>query len=189
MAGVNVDGQKNGRKSLDSEINMIPMIDLLMVTISFLLITAVWVNMSRIEAQAKVPGSSTEPPCAGAECPQETRLHVETKDPSKFVLVWKQGQTVVRSADVPRDSVKAGKNGSVSFPTLATRIGDEWRSAGSHRDANDRAFDHAVVHASNDMPYKEVIAVMDAVAQAKRPYAAGSKTEQTSAFQITFATD
>jgi len=37
MAGVTVNaGGKGGRKALDSEINMIPMIDLLMVTISFL---------------------------------------------------------------------------------------------------------------------------------------------------------
>ena len=44
MGGVNVDnGGKGGRRSLDTEINMIPMIDLLMVTISFLLITAVWI--------------------------------------------------------------------------------------------------------------------------------------------------
>ena len=56
MAGVNVDGAKGGRKALDSEINMIPMIDLLMVTISFLLITAVWVNSSRLESSANVPG-------------------------------------------------------------------------------------------------------------------------------------
>ena len=35
---------------------MIPFIDLLMVTISFLLITAVWSHMSRINADAQVPG-------------------------------------------------------------------------------------------------------------------------------------
>ncbi|HEY8079582.1 MAG TPA: biopolymer transporter ExbD [Labilithrix sp.] len=182
MAGVNVEGAKGGRKALDTEINMIPMIDLLMVTISFLLITAVWVHMSRIEGNAQVPGPSTAPPCEGSECKPDARLHVETKDPSKFVLVWKQGATVVRSADVPRDAVKGAK-GSVVFPALASRIGDEWRSAGAHRDANDRAFDHAVVHAANDMPYKEIIAVMDAVAATKRPQS------QSSAFQITFATD
>jgi len=42
MAGVNVDtGGKGGRRSVDSEINMIPMIDLLVCAIAFLLITAV----------------------------------------------------------------------------------------------------------------------------------------------------
>ena len=56
MAGVDVGGGKGKRRSLDSEINMIPMIDLLMVTIAFLLITAVWSHMSRINADAQVPG-------------------------------------------------------------------------------------------------------------------------------------
>src|SRR5262249_9164018 len=48
MAGVSVGGSRGPRRSLDSEINMIPMIDLLMVTISFLLITAVWVHSQRL---------------------------------------------------------------------------------------------------------------------------------------------
>ena len=52
MGGVNVESSSGGRRSLDSEINMIPMIDLLMVTISFLLITAVWSHMARLNADA-----------------------------------------------------------------------------------------------------------------------------------------
>jgi len=57
MAGVNVEsGGKGGRRAVDSEINMIPMIDLLVCAISFLLITAVWSHMSRINADAQVPG-------------------------------------------------------------------------------------------------------------------------------------
>ena len=56
MAGVSVGGGGGGRRSLDSEINMIPFIDLLMVTIAFLLITAVWSHMARVNADAQVPG-------------------------------------------------------------------------------------------------------------------------------------
>ena len=68
MGGVNVDsGGKGGRRTLDTEINMIPMIDLLMVTVSFLLITAVWVQSSRIDANANVPGQASDtPPSAPA---------------------------------------------------------------------------------------------------------------------------
>jgi len=62
MGGVSVDsGGHGGRRSLDSEINMIPMIDLLMVTISFLLITAVWSHMARLNADAQVPGHPVPP--------------------------------------------------------------------------------------------------------------------------------
>jgi biopolymer transport protein ExbD len=188
MAGVNVGGggPGSGRKALDSEINMIPMIDLLLVTISFLLITAVWVNMSRMDATAQVPGPSTTPPCEDAACKPEAKLHVDTQDPSKFVLAWKEGGTVVRSMDVPRDAIEGAK-GALAYPTLAARVADEWKAGGRHRDASDARFDRAVVHASNDMPYRDLIAVMDAVAQAKRPVARAGKTSEAPAFEITFA--
>ena len=197
MAGVNVDsGGKGGRRSLDTEINMIPMIDLLMVTVSFLLITAVWTQSSRIDANANVPGTDTTPPCedsGGGPCKPEARLHVQTTDPAKFVLVWKEGGTVVRTAEVPREPTKIayGKDGktAVAFPLLATRIAEEWKSAGVHRDATDKKFDHAVVHAGNDMPYGEIVAVMDAISRPKRGLAVGGKTEQLAAFEMTFATD
>ena len=197
MAGVNVDsGGKGGRRSLDTEINMIPMIDLLMVTISFLLITAVWVQSSRIDANANVPGPATGAPCedaAGKPCKDEARLHVQTTDPTKFLLVWKEGATTVRTADVPREANRQryGKDGKtvVTFPALAARISEEWKASGVHRDPSDKRFDKAVVHAGNDMPYGEIVAVMDAVAQPKRAFANAGKTAQTSAFEMTFATD
>jgi biopolymer transport protein ExbD len=174
MAGVNVDGGgKGGRRSLDTEINMIPMIDLLMVTISFLLITAVWVQSSRIDANANVPGPAVDtPPCENgdAKCKPEPRLHVQTTDPTKFLLVWKEGVTVVRTAEVPREAsrTKIGKDGKtiVAFPALAARISEEWKSAGLHRDATDKRFDKAVVKAVYEMPYVEIVAVMVAVSLA-----------------------
>jgi biopolymer transport protein ExbD len=198
MGGVNVDsGGKGGRRTLDTEINMIPMIDLLMVTISFLLITAVWVQSSRIDANANVPGPATEtPPCtdaAGAPCKPEARLHVQTTDPTKFLLVWKEGVTVVRTAEVPREAsrTKIGKDGKsiVAFPALAARISEEWKTSGVHRDPSDKHFDKAVVHAGNDMPYGEIVAVMDAVSQPKRTFANAGHTAQAAAFEMTFATD
>lgn len=182
--GISVDGGRGKRRSVDMEINMVPMIDLLMVTISFLLITAVWVQYPRMEANAQVPGPNNTPPCEGAECKPEVKLHVDTSDPSKFVLVWKEGRSVVRSAEVAREPTKGGK---ASFPALASQVESEWRSAGQHRDASDRKFDHAVVHASNDMPYAELIAVMDAVAKPKRTLA--GLPRPISAFDITFAAD
>jgi biopolymer transport protein ExbD len=105
MSGVSVDsGGKGGRRSVDSEINMIPMIDLLVCCISFLLITAVWSHMSRINADAQVPG----PPNPEKELnpqPPDKMLHVEMRTEDHFTLIWKQGATVVNSIDVPRHAV------------------------------------------------------------------------------------
>jgi biopolymer transport protein ExbD len=196
MGGVNVDSEKGKRRSIDTEINMIPMIDLLMVTISFLLITAVWVQSSRIEASANVPGTDTGPPCtdgAGGPCKPEPRLHVQTQDSSKFLLVWKEGSTVVRTSEVPREPIRVthGKEGKsmTTFPALAAQITEEWKVAGLHRDPTDKKFDHAVVHTANDMPYGEIIALMDAISKPKRGVVHGTKTEPIAAFEMTFATD
>src|SRR5579884_1000414 len=105
MAGVDVGGGGKGkRRALDSEINMIPFIDLLMVTISFLLITAVWSHMSRINADAQVPGPP-RPDVEQEKVEPEKQLHVEMRSDDKFVLVWKQGSTTVDSIDVPRKDV------------------------------------------------------------------------------------
>ncbi|MBS2013118.1 MAG: biopolymer transporter ExbD [Deltaproteobacteria bacterium] len=193
MAGVSVGGGgRGGRKSLDSEINMIPMIDLLMVTISFLLITAVWVQSSRMEANANVPGPATSPPCETEPggCKKEPRLHVETKDPSKFVLVWREGSTVVRSTEVPRESaLRVGEGKQIAFPQLAAKVEGEWKAAGAHRDQSDPRFDQAVIHTSNDMPYGEIIAVLDAVARPKRDARSKGGTTKLPAFETTFAID
>src|SRR5450755_1916886 len=105
MGGIDVGGGGGGkRKTLDSEINMIPMIDLLMVTISFLLITAVWTHMSRIHDDAQVPGPP-RPEVEQEKVEPEKQLHLMMQSEDKFVLVWKQGSTTVDQIDVPRKDV------------------------------------------------------------------------------------
>jgi biopolymer transport protein ExbD len=189
MGGVSVDsGGKGGRRSLDSEINMIPMIDLLMVTISFLLITAVWSHMARLNADAQVPG----PPRPTEEIqnlPPEKQLHIEMRSPEKFVLIWKQSGTVISTIDVPRKDIvsKEGEVNVVRFPDLAAKIQSEWTTVGAHRDATDKKFDQAILHTDNETPYMFVIGVIDAIYQPHRPFSAGGRTEQVPAFNVTFA--
>jgi len=142
MGGVDVGGGGGGgRRQTDSEINMIPMIDLLMVTISFLLITAVWTHMARINADAQVPGPPRE--VEPDKTDPEKQLHVEMRSPDKFVLIWKQAGTVISTVDVPRkDNLRSGPgilNGRVStlspsFGPATSPISDKvWTRARSRR--------------------------------------------------------
>ncbi len=64
MAGVSVASGKGGRKSVDSQVNMVPMIDLLISVIAFLLMTAVWVQTGalRSEQPHASPGTDPVPP-------------------------------------------------------------------------------------------------------------------------------
>lgn len=191
MGGVSVDGGgKGGRKPLDSEINMIPMIDFLLVTIAFLLITAVWSQMARINADAQVPGPP-RPDVEQEKIEPEKQLHVEMRQEDKFVLVWKQGSTVVNQIDVPRNDSKSiteekGKK-SARFPDLAAKISDEWKNVGSHRDPSDRKLDQAILHTDNKTEYFKLIGVIDAIYQTKRQLNVGGKVEPVPAFNVTFS--
>ena len=54
MAGVAIDSGTGGRKSLDAPVNMVPMIDLLVSIIAFLLMSAVWTQLGAVRAQQTV---------------------------------------------------------------------------------------------------------------------------------------
>jgi biopolymer transport protein ExbD len=190
MAGVDVGGGgKSGKKSLDSEINMVPFIDLLMVTISFLLITAVWSTMSRINANAQVPG----PPRPDEEMTQvepEPQLHVEMRDPNNFKLIWKTGSTVVSDKSVPRkaEEIRSGSGVvGVKYPDLAVEIEEQWKMTGKHRDASDKKFDQAVLHTDNETKFSDIVAVIDAIYRTHRPFNSGKPGDSVSAFNVTFA--
>jgi biopolymer transport protein ExbD len=189
MGGVDVGGGGGGkRKSLDSDINMIPMIDLLMVTISFLLITAVWTHMSRINADAQVPGPP-RPDVEQEKVEPEKQLHVMMQSEDKFVLVWKQGSTTVDQIDVPRKDVTihAGNQDVIRFPDLAVKIESEWKAKGQHSNPTDRKLDQAILHTDNKTEFRYLIGVIDAIYQTHRDMNLGSKVEKMPAFNITFA--
>ena len=190
MGGVDVGGGGGAgkRKSMDSEINMIPMIDLLMVTISFLLITAVWTHMARINADAQVPGPP-RPDVEQEKTEPEKQLHVMMQAEDKFVLVWKQGSTTVDSIDVPRKDVvtQQGAVEVVRFPDLAAKIESEWKAKGQHSNPVDRKLDQAILHTDNKTEFKYIIGVIDAIYQVHRDMNLGPKTEKMPAFNITFA--
>src|SRR6516162_9650734 len=55
---------KSGKKPLDAAINLVPFIDLLSCCISFLIITAVWTQLARMDVTQKgqgAAGASDEP--------------------------------------------------------------------------------------------------------------------------------
>jgi biopolymer transport protein ExbD len=180
MAGVSVDTGKGGRRAVDSEVNMIPFIDLLIVSISFLLITAVWSHMGRINANARVPGPP-RPEEERDEVEPEKMLTVEMKQDDKFVLIWKSGATVHATTEVDRK--KVGEKNKVRYPDLAKEIAKEWKQYGSHQNDDDKKFDQAIISVDNRAPFSDVIAVIDAIYATKRKF----HGKEISAFNVTFS--
>ena len=86
--GVAVEsGGKGGKKSVNADLNLVPYIDLLTCMVAFLLITAVWSQLARLEAHQKGQGQ------AGEDTPPEKvfKLVVLVND-SGFNLVADQDQ-------------------------------------------------------------------------------------------------
>lgn len=174
MAGVDVGG--GGRKrTINADINMIPFIDLLMVTVAFLLITAVWVTNSRLDANALVPGD----PGPSPPDPMRT-LHLAV-GAENYTLTWKDQNVVVSEVTFPKNDADTSKR------ELKDRIATEWRERGNHRNVDDLKTDLLILHTDNRMPYGEIAEVMDAVASTKREMRVGPNTQMVAAFSTTFS--
>jgi biopolymer transport protein ExbD len=187
MGGVDVGGDGK-KRACNSEINMIPFIDLLMVTIAFLLITAVWTTNSRINADAQVPG----PPDPNKELTPQTpekvlNLHIGENE---FGLVWKQGATVVSEVKVPKTPVEVkdpAGNVIVRYPELAKKVESEWQQNGGHKDPSDKKLDQCILHSDNRAPFREIIAVLDAVYSPKREIKLPDGPKTLPVFNMTFS--
>jgi len=187
MGGVDVGGEGGKKRATNSEINMIPFIDLLMVTIAFLLITAVWVTNSRINADAQVPG----PPDPNKELTPQTPekvLNLQILE-NEFNLVWKQGATVVSETRIPKNPVESGESIKVvRFPDLAKKIETEWTAQGGHKDPSDKKLDQCTLQSDNRTPFKEIVGVLDALYSPKREMKfADGTTKKIPVFNMTFS--
>ena len=182
MAAIDV-GTNGARREINHELPLVPFIDFLLCLVAFLLVTAVWSQMSRLPADAMVPGKSEC--CAPTEKPKTLHLTVED---ARFVVAWREGTAVVAARDVPRKAV-SGASGDVRFPELARALDDEWRANGMHRAPSDPKRDSAVLHTSNTLAYADLVGVMDAVRAVKRRDSNGVSNEGDAAFAVSFAVD
>jgi biopolymer transport protein ExbD len=178
MGGVDVGGGGNGKRAVDQEINMVPFIDLLLVTISFLLITAVWSSMARLNANAQVPSNSKQKTDTEQK-KQPSVLHVRVSDKDKkFKLEWQTGTKTDDVASIEIEEVngrypkleeeiqKAFKAGQDPVHNL---MGDDvrWNSAEAKEHGAEK-LNQAIMHVDNAFPFKEVVKVIDAIYSARR---------------------
>ena len=74
-------GGKGPRKDVNADLLLVPYIDLLTCMVAFLLITAVWTQLARLEVQQKGQGES------GSEAPQLTKIAVVVHQDGFAVVV------------------------------------------------------------------------------------------------------
>jgi len=59
MASIDVGGKGGGRKSMDANVPLIPILDLLLCCLMFLLVTAVWNSLAAISISQRRPGEAS----------------------------------------------------------------------------------------------------------------------------------
>lgn len=160
MAGISVGERRSGRRTLDHSLPLVPFIDFMVCLIAFLIITAVWTQAARLEATGRAADELLGLPL---EPRKELHLLASAKG---FDLRWQRGATVLETQHVPRTEVSVG--GEPRFPALSDAITKEWQARGVHRAASDRQLDRAVLHVPNDLPFAEIVALMDALHAPRR---------------------
>lgn len=145
--GVSVStGGKGGKKPLNTDLNLVPYIDLLTCMVSFLLITAVWTQLARLEVQQKGQAQSGEE--APPDVPQ-TKIVVLVND-TGFNLVVDQDQT-----QIPR------KGEEYDYERLAEELK---KQKDAHADKND-----VQVASEDQIKFDVLVRTMDTVVSSRFP--------------------
>ena len=141
MGGVNVDGGGGGKKSVDSEIPLVPFIDLLLCCIMFLLVTAVWNKLARIDANQQQPGQSAP---LDAEPDDSIRLFLQVKS-TGYVIAATDGTNI----EIPKNGEEFDQE------ALRERLQERRQQEANRTDL--------VVAPEDGVLYQDVIAAMDIV--------------------------
>ncbi|MEO1227734.1 MAG: biopolymer transporter ExbD [Myxococcota bacterium] len=130
-----------GKKSVDFQLNLVPMIDLLSVLISFLLMSAVWTQIARIEVKQSPNLPSDEPPPEQEE--EKLGLNIIIK--STGYSVTKKGGQVIKEIETVGEGydVKA--------------LGEVLKQVQVENPENAEV----IVTSEDKVPYQELITVMD----------------------------
>jgi biopolymer transport protein ExbD len=144
--GVSVEtGSKSGKKPLNAELNLVPYIDLLTCMVAFLLITAVWSQLARLNIHQKGQGQ------AGEDTPPEKVFKL-------IVLVNGEGFNLVADQDqqpIPK------KGEAYDFEKLADELK---KIKDAHADKTD-----IQVASEDTIKFETLIKTMDAAMTARFP--------------------
>jgi biopolymer transport protein ExbD len=136
-------GSKGRRKAVDADLNLVPYIDLLTCMVAFLLITAVWSQLARLEVAQKGQGQEVE---------------TESKHTRIAVLVGADGFNLI----VADDQKPIPKRGNVLD---YARLTDELEAAKKgHPDATDLQ-----ILSEDDVLFDTLVKTMDAAMTAGFP--------------------
>jgi len=150
-------GGKKGKKSLDSELNLVPFIDLLSCLISFLLITAVWTQISSV--QARSTGSLTQETPPEEPNPNKTSVRVLLTEKGYTLSVANQPTEIAKALTEQKGTTTAGR---YDVKTLADKLKTDVKARFSEQRA-------VTVAAEDTIAYEDLIGTIDTIAALDLP--------------------
>jgi biopolymer transport protein TolR len=130
------------KKSLDVELNLLPVFDVLSVCICFLLMTVVWLQVGSVNTSQALGGQSQ----AETKTPPSVWLTVDEK--SNVTLSFKHTKAKLG------DQVVAASNGQLNFDMLKNRINSL---------AQSNQLEIALLMPSKNTSYNSIIQIMDSL--------------------------
>ncbi len=138
MATISVGGG-SGKKSVDSDVPLVPFIDLLLCCVMFLLVSAVWTQLGRLETNQASPGAEQDTMAATPR--------------TKLILQIESGGYTLASTTGERTPIPT-IGGAFDVAALATAL--------HARRAIDAERSEITVVPEDGIPYSEVVRAMDA---------------------------
>jgi len=140
---------KTGNKDLNVELNLVPFIDLMSMAISFLLITAVWTQVSMIQIGSSIYGKKSETGAVETPMKETVNLRVSVTDKGYIVTVGKI------SSDIPKKGADYDDTGLLEMlKTVKAKYPDKT---------------DGIIGLLDDIKYNELIKGMDAIMAAGFP--------------------
>jgi biopolymer transport protein ExbD len=139
-----------GKGSVNVELNIVPFIDLMSCLTAFLLVTAVWVNISQLNI--KPQGKGRETPCEGDDC-DKPKLSVLVDSDS----VWIGVSRVNEFEQIPKTAT------GYDWPKVAERLAVQKKSPFFLEETHIEVAANSTSAAP--IPYDQLIAAMDIAVQ------------------------
>jgi biopolymer transport protein TolR len=133
-------GREKKIEKLNFEVNLVPFIDLLSSLVMFLLVTAVWIQISVVPASVQVKETSI----ANASTPPSTRTLIKLT-PTAYELTWPPTYS-----NLPRSLLK--KDGDYDVAALVELLSQ----------ANKSSITEAAITADEEVSYGSVVQAIDA---------------------------
>lgn len=161
-AAIADSGGSRGKKALDAELNLVPFIDLLCSLISFLLMTAVWTQIARLELKqgnAAPPDPNTPPP---VDTPK-VDLRVEVHEKGFTIVENNKIEIPIPCTAAACTTITKAKNKDGKEEVVIDSKYDYTALAAKLKEEKDKFVDNKtlIVVIADGVPYNEMIRTMD----------------------------